>query len=80
MLTGRQVRDCRRLLRWSREEFSRRAYVPATLIAAVESQDGEAWLSEEQETAMRSALEAAGVEFSPENGGGAGVRLKKVVE
>lgn len=26
--------------------------------------------------AIRSALEAAGVEFIPENGGGAGVRLK----
>ena len=26
---------------------------------------------------MRSALEKAGVEFIPENGGGAGVRLKK---
>lgn len=28
--------------------------------------------------AIRAALEAAGVEFIPENGGGAGVRLKKV--
>ena len=27
--------------------------------------------------AVRSALEAAGVEFIPENGGGAGVRLRK---
>ena len=27
--------------------------------------------------AMRAALEAAGVEFIPENGGGAGVRMKK---
>lgn len=27
--------------------------------------------------AIREALEAAGVEFIPENGGGAGVRLKK---
>tara|TARA_R100000750_G_scaffold53174_1_gene38563 strand:+ start:6111 stop:6293 length:183 start_codon:yes stop_codon:yes gene_type:complete len=27
--------------------------------------------------AIRAALEAAGVEFIPENGGGAGVRLKK---
>ncbi len=26
---------------------------------------------------MRAALEAAGVEFIPENGGGAGVRLRK---
>lgn len=28
--------------------------------------------------ALRAALEAAGVEFIPENGGGAGVRLRKV--
>jgi hypothetical protein len=27
--------------------------------------------------ALRTALEAAGVEFIPENGGGAGVRLRK---
>lgn len=27
--------------------------------------------------ALRTALEAAGVEFIPENGGGAGVRLKE---
>jgi transcriptional regulator with XRE-family HTH domain len=27
--------------------------------------------------AVRTALESAGVEFIPENGGGAGVRLKK---
>ena len=26
---------------------------------------------------IRAALEAAGVEFIPENGGGAGVRLRK---
>ena len=28
--------------------------------------------------AIRTALETAGVEFIPENGGGAGVRLRKV--
>ena len=28
-------------------------------------------------SAIRAALEAAGVEFIPENGGGAGVRLRK---
>ncbi len=28
-------------------------------------------------SAVRQALEAAGVEFIPENGGGAGVRLRK---
>lgn len=30
--------------------------------------------------AVRSALEAAGVEFIPENGGGAGVRLIKEIK
>lgn len=30
--------------------------------------------------ALQSALEAAGVEFIPENGGGAGVRLRKTQE
>ncbi|MGI4942908.1 MAG: hypothetical protein ACRYHQ_20480, partial [Janthinobacterium lividum] len=30
--------------------------------------------------AIQSALEAAGVEFIPENGGGAGVRLRKTAE
>ena len=30
--------------------------------------------------AIRAALEAAGVEFIPENGGGPGVRLRKVSE
>jgi len=30
--------------------------------------------------AIRRALENAGVEFIPENGGGAGVRLRKVIK
>lgn len=37
---------------------------------------GEA-LREATVAAIRAALEAAGVEFIPENGGGAGVRLRK---
>jgi len=35
-------------------------------------------LKERTISAIRAALELAGVEFIPENGGGAGVRLKKV--
>lgn len=34
-------------------------------------------LRERTVEAIQAALEAAGVEFVPENGGGAGVRLKK---
>ncbi|MFI0847778.1 helix-turn-helix domain-containing protein [Mesorhizobium sp. IMUNJ 23232] len=35
-------------------------------------------LKESTVAAIRTALEAAGVEFIPENGGGAGVRLRKL--
>jgi hypothetical protein len=35
-------------------------------------------LKERTVDAIQRALEAAGVEFIPENGGGAGVRLKKI--
>ena len=35
-------------------------------------------LRESTVAAIKAALEAAGVEFIPENGGGAGVRLRKV--
>ena len=35
-------------------------------------------LKERTVDAIRATLEAAGVEFIPENGGGAGVRLRKV--
>ncbi|WP_410708361.1 hypothetical protein [Bradyrhizobium sp. BWA-3-5] len=41
-----------------------------------ESDDGSA-VSEDVRDAVRAALEKAGVEFIPENGGGAGVRMKK---
>ena len=34
-------------------------------------------LKESTVQAIRAALEAAGIEFIPENGGGPGVRLKK---
>ena len=34
-------------------------------------------LKERTVDAIRTALEAAGVEFIPENGGGAGVRLRR---
>lgn len=37
-------------------------------------------LKERTVAAIRAALEAAGVEFIPENGGGAGVRLKRKQE
>lgn len=41
------------------------------------AETGGGTVSENTIAAIRAALESAGVEFIPENGGGAGVRLKK---
>jgi hypothetical protein len=46
-------------------------------IRRVEVVEGEIPATSANEAALRSALEAAGVEFIDENGGGPGVRLKK---
>ncbi len=77
MLTGREIRQARQLLRWGKDNFSRRSLLPITLIDAVESSDGPAWLTDEQEAAIRRVFEEAGVEFIPESGG-TGVRLRKI--
>jgi len=55
-------------------ELATLADVSPNTIARLER--GEA-MRESTLTAIGAALEAAGVEFIPENGGGAGVRLKK---
>ncbi len=77
MLTGREIRQARQLLRWGKDNFSRRSLLPMTLIEAVESSDGPAWLTDEQEAAIRRVFEEAGVEFIPESGGGIAARLTK---
>ena len=56
-------------------ELAIAADVSPNTIARLER--GEA-MRETTVAAIRAALEAAGVEFIPENGGGAGVRLRKI--
>ena len=63
MLTGREIRQARQLLRWGKDNFSRRVLLPMTLIEAVESSDGPAWLTDEQEAAIRRVFEGAGIRF-----------------
>lgn len=74
-ITGRQIREARRLLGWRRLDLGRHSLLTVPLIDAVESSDGVAWLSHLQENALRSTLEAAGVEFIPGSDGG--VRLRR---
>jgi hypothetical protein len=64
----------RAALRWGVREVARAARVSPATITRVETDHvaNAATLA-----AIRAALEAAGVEFIAENGGGPGVRLRK---
>jgi hypothetical protein len=53
--------------------------VGVTTIRRAELADDETSMTAPNDLAVRRALEAAGVEFIDENGGGPGVRLRKPV-
>jgi transcriptional regulator with XRE-family HTH domain len=74
MITGSQVRMARAALKMSVRELAAAAQVAPNTVTRVEAD-----LPSNTSTllALRKVLEAAGVEFIPEDGGGAGVRLKK---
>jgi transcriptional regulator with XRE-family HTH domain len=54
-----------------------RSGISEPTVARLESADGELGGREDTAQKLRAAIEAAGVEFIDENGGGPGVRLKK---
>ena len=74
MIEG-QWRAARALIGWSQGDLARQLGVSALTIKRLEA--GGRNVSDEMRKRAREALEAAGVEFIAENGGGAGVRLKK---
>ena len=73
-LTAAQNRAARALLNWSQAELEAAAKVAKKTIADFER--GSRQPHPRTIAAIRTALEAAGVEFIAENGGGAGVRLR----
>jgi hypothetical protein len=76
-LSSAQIRAARALLRWSALDLAREAGVGANTVRRAEVAEHETSLTAANERAIRDALEKAGVEFISENGGGAGVRLRK---
>ncbi len=76
-ITGAQVRAARALLRWSADDLAARSQLGVATIRRAEAQDGPLPVTPANASAIRGAIEGAGVEFIPENGGGAGVRLAK---
>jgi transcriptional regulator with XRE-family HTH domain len=75
MITPAQCLQARKLLHWTPERLAGRCESSSTIIRLFEK--GERPISPERLASIRSALEEAGVEFIPENGGGLGVRLRK---
>lgn len=73
------MRAARALVRWSADDLARATKIGVATIRRAEGADGQIAMTEGNQLAIRRALEDAGVEFIPENGGGAGVRLKKSV-
>jgi hypothetical protein len=76
-LTSAQIRAGRALIRWSAEDLARSSSVGLTTIRRAELAIDETSLTAANNLAIRNALEAAGIEFIDENGGGPGVRLRK---
>jgi transcriptional regulator with XRE-family HTH domain len=75
MLTSAQCRAARGLVDWSQRELAQRAGVGIVTIRQLEAATHEPRRATLD--VVRRALEVAGVEFIDENGGGAGVRLRK---
>ena len=75
MLTAPQLRAARGLLGLSQAQTADAARVGLSTVKNFEL--GKSTPIENNLSAIRKALEAAGVEFIAENGGGVGVRLRK---
>ena len=76
-VSGRQIRAARGLLRWSADELAKASKLGRVTISRAESVDDRPPITEANQDAICRALEAAGVQFIPENGGGAGVRMRE---
>lgn len=76
-LTSEQIRAARMLLRWEQKDLAEASGISLPSIKRLETQPGLLSAQERTLTDLRRALEKAGVEFIPENGGGAGVRLAR---
>jgi transcriptional regulator with XRE-family HTH domain len=73
MITPAQCRAARGLLDWTQQELGERAGLSGMSVRAFERGRP---MRESNREAVRAALEAGGVAFIDQNGGGPGVRLR----
>jgi len=77
-LTSAQIRAARALIRWSAQQLADACAVGVTTIRRAELTASETKLTRVNDQAIRRSLEAAGVDFIDDEGGGPGVRLRGV--
>src|SRR5215510_7928809 len=76
-LTSSQISAARALLRWRAEDLARKSAVGIATIRRAELTEETTSLTAANDLSLRRTLEAAGVVFIDENGGGPGVRLRQ---
>ena len=76
-ITCEQLRAARALLQWDQKTLAAESKVSIATIKRLEPSTGPLKANQVTVEALRRALEAAGVEFISENGGGPGVRLTR---
>ena len=77
MLSSEMVRAGRALLRWEQKDLAEASGVSLPTIKRLETARGALSAHGPTIAAMVRAFEAAGLEFIPENGGGAGIRFRE---
>lgn len=76
-LSPRLLKAARALLGWQQDDAAQASGVSKSTIGAFETKDEAAKLTTMNNRALVETLQRSGIEFIPENGGGAGVRLAK---
>jgi transcriptional regulator with XRE-family HTH domain len=75
-MSPRVSKAARALLEWQQQDLAEASGVPKPTISAFEARGGTAKMSTLNNQAVVAAFEKAGLEFIPENGGGAGIRFR----
>lgn len=76
-LSPRMCKAARSLVGWGQGEFAEASGLSRSTVGAFEAKDESARLTTMNNKAAIEAFEAAGLEFIPENGGGAGIRFRE---
>ncbi|MCJ2041684.1 transcriptional regulator [Methylobacterium sp. J-059] len=76
-VSGRQIAAARTLVAMGQAELAAAASISVPTLKRMEASEGAAAGMANNVKAVIAALEAAGLEFIPENGGGAGIRFRE---